>query len=378
MLLVSFVSYVDRGTLALLAPTILAETKLNNVQYSWMIAGFSIAYTLGNPLWGRVLDRVGIFAGMLVAVALWSAASAAHALAGGLGGFVVARVLLGVGEGATFPGGLGTASQTLPPDRRARGIAVAYSGGSLGAIATALVITPIALRWGWRGAFVATGMMGGLWLVIWTLVGRRIPPPAPADPRLWAFMAAYALGAMPLALILYAAPIYLHQRFGLTQAQLGRWLWAPPVGWEIGYFVWGWVTDRIHRADGDGRHGGAGAQRALFAALALGSLPLLLVPSLGRFELVLAQLCAAMFVAAGFVIASLAYATRAFGIGHAGYIAGLGAGSWSALVALVMPLIGRWLDAHAYAHAFQLVALAPLAAVTLWTALDGAARTPRR
>jgi ACS family hexuronate transporter-like MFS transporter len=182
-------------------------------------------------------------------------------------------------------------------------------------------------------------------------------------------MAAYALGAMPLALILYAAPIYLHQRFGLTQAQLGRWLWAPPVGWEIGYFVWGWVTDRLGRID---RHGQA--QRALFVALALGSLPLLLVPSLGQFGLVLVQLCVAMFVAAGFVIASLSYATRAFGIGHAGYIAGLGAGSWSALVALVMPLIGRWLDAHAYAHAFWLVALAPLAAVTLWAALDGAAR----
>lgn len=375
MMLVSFISYVDRNTLALLSPTILADTKLNSVQYSWMISGFSIAYTLGNPLWGYALDRVGVFAGMLVAVTLWSTASAAHALAGGLVGFICARSLLGLGEGATFPGGLGTAMQSLPPDQRARGIAVAYSGGSLGAIATAIIITPIAARWGWRGAFVATGLMGAAWLAIWLVVGRDLGPPPtrsasppPRDARLWAFMAAYALGALPLALVLYAAPLYLARRFQLAQLQLGHWLWAPPVGWEIGYFVWGWVTDLQTRDTG------ARGERILFAALALGSVPLALVPALGSFPLVLVQLCLSTFVASGFVIASLSYATRALGTDHAGYIAGLGAGSWSAVVALVMPLFGHWLDAHVDSRAFVLAALVPLAGTALWATLDTVAR----
>jgi len=61
-------------------------------------------------------------------------------------------------------------------------------------------------------------------------------------------------------------------------------------------------------------------------------------------------------------------------VAHAGYIAGLGAGSWSALVALVMPLFGRWLDARAYRHAFELAALVPLAGAALWATLDAAAR----
>ncbi len=111
MMLVSLISYVDRNTLALLSPTILRETRLSAEQYGWIISAFSVAYMVGNPLWGRLLDRAGVFVGMLAAVALWSAASTAHALAAGLVGFAAARALLGFGEGATFPGGLRTATE---------------------------------------------------------------------------------------------------------------------------------------------------------------------------------------------------------------------------------------------------------------------------
>jgi ACS family hexuronate transporter-like MFS transporter len=76
----------------------------------------------------------------------------AHAFAGGFWSFGAARAALGLGEGATFPGGLRTVVQTLPPSQRGRGLAVAYSGGSLGMLVTPLIITPVFLWWGWRGA----------------------------------------------------------------------------------------------------------------------------------------------------------------------------------------------------------------------------------
>src|ERR1700727_1418132 len=100
MLLVSLISYMDRNTLALLAPTILLELHLSAEQYGWMISAFSVAYTLGNPLWGIALDRMGLRVGMFLAVALWTAASASHALAATFAGFALARALLGFGEGA--------------------------------------------------------------------------------------------------------------------------------------------------------------------------------------------------------------------------------------------------------------------------------------
>src|SRR3954451_11168856 len=199
MLAVSLISYIDRNTLALLAPTILRETGLSGEQYGFIISAFSIAYMLSNPIWGRILDRTGLRRGMTGAVSCWTLASVAPAFAGGLWSFAVARAALGFGEGATFPGGLRTVVQTLPEERRGRGLAVAYSGGSLGAVVAPLIVTPVFQWWGWRAAFACTGLIGVAWLALWAIVSRRpeiraipkpvesvTPAPGPADPALWA------------------------------------------------------------------------------------------------------------------------------------------------------------------------------------------------
>jgi len=128
MALCSWLSFVDRQVLAVLSPTILAETGMSAQDFGNIVFFFFIAYTLANPLWGAVLDFVGLRIGMFAAVALWTAASMSHAFMSGVAGFAVARALLGLGEGATFPGGLRTAVESLPVEKRARGIATSFSG----------------------------------------------------------------------------------------------------------------------------------------------------------------------------------------------------------------------------------------------------------
>jgi len=103
MLLVSLLSLRDRNALAILAPTILHETHLSGEQYGIIIACFSWAYMLGNPLWGYLLDHVGVRRGMTIAVGIWTVASTAHAWATGFWSFAAVRAVLGAGEGATFP-----------------------------------------------------------------------------------------------------------------------------------------------------------------------------------------------------------------------------------------------------------------------------------
>jgi ACS family hexuronate transporter-like MFS transporter len=383
MMLLSFISYVDRNTLALLSHTILRDTGLTAEQYGFVISAFSIAYLVGNPLWGRALDRYGLRIATGCAVTLWTAASVAHAFVRSAAGFAAARAALGFCEGATFPAGFRTASQTLREAERARGVALAYSGGSLGAIVTPLLVTPIALRWGWRGAFVATGVLGITWVALWAGVGRdervrnvRNPPDratgdaaAPLSLRsrpLWAFMAVYALGAVPLGLVLYIAPIDLGRRLGCDQATLGRLLWIPPLGWEVGYFFWGWIVDRAAQR--------APLARAWFhrtyAALAVLSLPFAATAWFRSRAAVLALLFLGTFTAAGYVIASLAEVTRKHAPDHAATLAGLGAGSWSAVIAVVMPLFGRLLDAGAYGTTYVIGAAAPFVALVAWHVLQ--------
>src|ERR1019366_8242153 len=129
-------------------------------------------------------------------------------------------------------GGLRTAVQTLPPDRRSRGIAIAYSGGSLGAVITPIIVTPIAAWAGWRGAFWFTGLIGAAWVVAWAVMSRRpelriahghepmdggrMPL---SDRRLWSFMSIYALGGLPLAFVLYGAALYLGRVLGKSQVE---------------------------------------------------------------------------------------------------------------------------------------------------------------
>jgi len=374
MMLVSLLSYVDRNALAILAPTILRETHLSVEQYGIIIACFSWAYMLGNPLWGHLLDRMGVRRGMTIAVGIWTVASTAHAWATGFWSFAVARAVLGAGEGATFPGGLRTVTQTLPRAKRGRGLAVAYNGGSLGAMIAPIIVTPIALLFGWHGMFLVTGFFGALWLVLWRKAGATVDHGMTfsreglpwRNRALWAYILLYGIGALPLGFILYDSSLYLHARFGWSQATLGKVLWIPPSAWEAGYFAWGAILDRT----------GPKYRGLILAAMVVG-IPGFFTHSLGSGALVLAAMWLEMFSCAGLVVLGIAYVSNEFPSSQAGLLAGLGAGAWGAVVALMMPFFGRMFDHAQYGLAFQLAAGFPVAGYVLWRWLSAGTENHR-
>jgi MFS transporter, ACS family, hexuronate transporter len=383
MMLVSTISYIDRATLALLAPTILRETNMSGQQYGWIISGFSIIYLFANPIWGRWLDRIGLRTGMTIAVSGWTLASAAHAFASSFGGFALVRGLLGFGEGATFPGGMRTVIQSLPKHEQARGIGVAYSGASAGALLTPLIITPVALAWGWRAAFLFTGIIGALWLAVWSVVSRRPelsePPQARAsdvlslrDRRIWAFILINGLGMVPAAFVLYQAANYLHQALGLTQGAIGAVLWIPAVGWEIGNLFFGWLVDQFAM---HGMTRPAAVRRAMTLSAAL-ALVIAAVPWMHAKGLVLAGLATGMFLSSGMAIPSLAYASYVFPARNAGFVAGLASAALGAASTITMPIFGRLFDLGRYDLAFVMAAACPIAGYLFWLWL--AAERPNR
>jgi ACS family hexuronate transporter-like MFS transporter len=370
IMLSTLLSYIDRQVLAVLSPMILADTGLTASSYANAISAFSVAYMIGNPLWGSFLDYIGLRKGLIISVSLWTLASTSHAWVAGFAGFAVARAFLGFGEGAVFPGALRTAVEALPPNRQSRGMALGYSGASMGALITPIIVTPFALIYGWRAAFLVTGALGAVWIVLWTLVARPpfLPAKPPAPPqmvwpdlrqrRVWVVVSSFGLGGLALGVAAYLSPLYLNRVLGLTQAELGRLLWIPMLGWEIGYFFWGWVADRF----------AANEDRPvrIFVLLTILSVPTAFMTLVTSYQVVLALFFWATFIADGFVVMSLRVGSRIFPEGQTALVAGIGSGSWALVQAIILPLYGQWFDKQWYTSTFVSMAILPLAGTLLW------------
>ncbi len=370
MMTCSWLSYIDRQAFSVLSPTILRDTGLSAGGYADAVFGFSIAYMIGNLVWGSLLDFVGLRLGMLIAVGVWTAASAAHSMVSGLWGFAMAQAVLGFGEGATFPGGLRTAADSLPLSKQSRGMGISYSGASVGAIVAPLIVTPVALRFGWRAAFVATGLVGVFWLALWWIVARAplVPPgqrksgritwPNMRERRFWLLVVNFGLGGAALGPTLYLSPLYLNRVMGLSQAQLGKILWIPALIWELGYYFWGWVGDRFVRDDP--------RPIRLYIMLTI----LALIPSMltrvDSWPVVLALFSWAMFIAVGFIVMSLHLGARAYPRDQTGMVAGIGSAAWSAVVAILMKIYGPLFDRHLFSAIFISLSVIPILGTALW------------
>ena len=388
MTLLGLLSYVDRSVLAILSPTILSALHLSATQYGYAILVFSLCYMLANPIWGFWMDRAGLWVTTLVAVAIWSIASGSHGLMLGFAGMCLARGVLGFGEGATFPAGLKTVTETLPAEKRSFGLGIAYSGSSLGAALTPLLITPVALRWGWRAAFGVTAVLGLVWIGLWVLLrlsGWYAAPAATAvsiaaektrssrwSRNLFAAAAAYGLGAAPLAFGLYAAPLYLTRVLHLSQVSLGHLLWLPPAGWEAGYLFFGRLADLRRRRDVE-RGRSARRPGAVFLLLSAAGFLILFAPMAARSSAPVAATMILfflqMFIAGGFVVFPLADGMSVLPQEHSAFLAGFSISAWAFITGLLMPLLGHLFDQQRYGLTFLLVACLPPVGTLLWRIL---------
>ena len=162
------INYIDRQTLSVLGPYLKIEYHWNNEQFAVIIIAFRVAYSVGQTVSGRLIDRVGTRKGLTITVIWYSIAAMLTSLAVGLRSFAVFRFLLGAGESANWPAATKAVSEWFPKRERGWAVALFDSGSSIGgAIAPLLVIGLYKYFGGWRPTFIITGTLGFLWLVAW-------------------------------------------------------------------------------------------------------------------------------------------------------------------------------------------------------------------
>jgi MFS transporter, ACS family, hexuronate transporter len=161
------INYIDRQTLSLLAPYLKIQYKWTNADYANLVIAFRIAYSVGQGLCGRMLDRLGTRRGLSLTVAWYSIISTITSLATGLRSFAAFRFLLGAAESGNWPAATKVVSEWFPKRERALATAFFDSGSSIGGAIAPFLTLPIYFRWGWRPAFMIPGALGFLWLFIW-------------------------------------------------------------------------------------------------------------------------------------------------------------------------------------------------------------------
>jgi len=169
----STINYIDRQVLGLLKPVLAKDLGWTEADYGWIVSAFQLAYGLVMPFVGRMIDRVGMRIGYMLAVVVWSVAAMAHALAGNAFQFGAARFALGIGESANFPAAIKTVAHWFPRRERALATGIFNSGTNIGALIAPLMVPYLAVHFGWRSAFIFTGALGFLWVVAWMLFFRE-------------------------------------------------------------------------------------------------------------------------------------------------------------------------------------------------------------
>jgi ACS family hexuronate transporter-like MFS transporter len=168
-------------------------------------------------------------------------------------------MLLGAAEAGGIPAFGKAVATYLEPKERAVGLGLNQLGISLGGISASLLAAWIAALYGWRAAFLLTGLIGFLWIPLWKvaeafagpakpLTAVRVPTPKEMirDARLWALVIANMLIMTVYSLWTHWIPILLVQRYGLTQLEANqRYAWIPPVFATVGGFTGGWIALRM-------------------------------------------------------------------------------------------------------------------------------------
>lgn len=373
----SALNYLDRLLVPALAPRLKEEFQLSNADYGLVLAAFSVVYAAAAPLAGLFIDRVGLNRGISLAVGLWSLAAMSISLTGGLAGLMLCYGALGLAQAGGIPASGKAVALYLEPRERALGSAVSQVGISLGAMLAPPLGAWLAVRYGWRWAFVAGGAAGLLWIPAWNRAARRAPvqPVAGArgggaaglirDRRLWGFVGANVLSMTVYTLWSNWTTVFLVEARSLSLTQSAWLAWMPPVAANLGGLFGGWLSMRWIRS---GMAAPAARRRACLASAAM-LLVTAVVPWLPGAAGATAGICLSYFGVVAFSVNLYALPLDVWGAAHAAFATSMLTAAYGAMQAVFSPLAGALIDRWGFEPVCAVVGVAPLVAyvVLRWT-----------
>ncbi len=381
-------NYLDRQVLSLTAEHVMREYDLTQEGFGRLVAAFRYTYGFCQLAGGWLVDALGSRAVYPAAVAAWSMAGVATAFSGSLAGLTTCRATLGAAEAFNWPAALHVTSRIVSARDRALANGIFNSGAAAGAVLAPLVVTALTVAYGWRAAFLVTGLLGAVWVVAW----RRVSDPfrdrlGPTPLRPGARRAAFASvlrarrfwGLLGAAIIVNGVnyfladwiPLYLKLERGFGFIAGNALAMAVFGGLEVGNIGAGWLVRHL-----TGR--GASMEAARWSTLVLSCI--LMSFAAGAGVVTHAGLAWMCLVSTGVGVGSflVIYLTLVQDVAptHVGLTAGLLGGAGNLAYGAVSPLIGGMADAQQSSVTLALVGALPWAGLALlvWAERRGGQR----
>ncbi|PHI32328.1 MFS transporter [Budvicia aquatica] len=277
------VNYITRNSLGILAPELKTSLNMTTEQYSWVVASFQLAYTVFQPICGWLIDVIGLKLGFLICASIWAIVCMMHAGAGSWLQLAILRFFMGGAEAAATPANAKTIADWFP--RKERPVAAGWAGVgfSIGAMLAPPIIVVAHISFGWQGAFLFSGGLALLWVVLWWLfyhspedhpnlskkelafIRQDNEPDTEKLPffkslrilsknkKFWGIAIPAFLAEPAWAVFSFWVPLYLANERGMELKQIAMFAWLPFLAADIGSVASGYMTNLYHKIFGFGQ-----------------------------------------------------------------------------------------------------------------------------
>ncbi len=377
--LATTINYIDRQALSVAAPVIRKDLNLSNEQYGWIVSAFLLAYAIMQLVSGILIDKVGTKKGFSLAVIWWSIANMLHAFGQGVASLGIFRFLLGIGEAGNYPAAMKAISEWFPKKERSKAVGILNMGPGMGAIIAPPLMAWLILSFGWKMAFVITGGLGFIWLILW----RSIYHSPEKHPKIseeelshiqkdsteefqaakgswlqyfkykevWGMALSRFVSDGVFYFFVFWLPSWLADEKGFGLVEIGMFAWIPFVLSDIGSFTGGWASSHLMNR-------GLSLDASRKWTIWIGAV--LVIPILGCLYIespywAIALISFALFATQFKQAALFTLPIDLFSRKHAASVWGISgsAGSFGAM--LFTPLIGWLVDTISYAPVFVIV-----------------------
>jgi sugar phosphate permease len=273
------ITYIDRVNVSTASAAFMKELNISKSQYGWIFSAFAYPYLIFQIIGGWIGDRFGARRALSIAGFIWAAATILFGLVGSLTGMIFARLLLGFGEGATFPVATRAMSDWVPAGKRGFAQGITHSAARLGNALTPPLFAWLILQVTWRGSFIATGVISLVWVAAWSLYFRdnprdhaaitnqeleRLPRYRPSEERTKAptpwdrlvrrmlpVTVVYFCYGWTLWLFLSWIPLYFLESYQLNLTKSALFSAGVFLGGVVGDSLGGIISDRIYERTRD-------------------------------------------------------------------------------------------------------------------------------